>query len=969
MNQLILRATNSPYGDVNKGSVLSASELDGNFVSLKGEVIYTAESNTGLVTLKKINGDSFSFAVSASDTVLTGGTFDDQTGVATFTNNTGGTFTVTGFTTGATISNNGVVITGGTYNPSTGTQTLTNSTGGTVNISGFFKPSDDVYTSGFTFNESNYDLTIHRNDGTNFTQSLHVLAGDMNITGGTYNPETGDATFINNSGGTFVISGFLTGYTDIDITGGTYNQDTGILDLEFSDGHTINISGFFVDGIIELDYNTFFGLITGELLEPGRYYLINDYNTVYEIPDFFVDGTPKLHIASNHYNNEGLIVFAIDKNQIDVNAWQPKYPNDKIKYDWKFNTTENGVANAFGRITERIDEYGNRTDYDHRNIEFIRYLSYSVDTQLTGVIETFNSSTGYIKGVDTLFTTELSIGSVIEVDFACKVKVISIDNDNELYFEIDVDFTSINFTGGDYNFYQCITTGRYESYKESYINQYNDGEYKYFKTFDFNREIDEFGYIVSLGNYIGDFAIARHEIGSPFILANNVFGLYSQYNKTGNLYYNNIFGVYAISNTFGSNNTQNIFGDSCFGNSIKNYSINNFISDDFTNNDIGNNFSNNVIRERKFGYNTISNNFTNNKIIGGGVDNIIGENFIENVINKEFLRNVIGTDATLNTFVTFSDNKLGNYASNNFFENAKENVLGDFFGANKAKNYISEGFNNNIIGDYFGNDFMNGGTGDEGANYISINFASNVIGNSFINNLIDSDFMNNKIGDYFMSNTTNIRILDNNIGNYFIGNMITGAGFVSNKIGNYFVFNTINYDFMNNQIGDYFGSTSGNRIDYGFKDNIIGNYFGNDGTHIDGANDIKDQFDNNKIGNYFYSNNVDVKFKHNSIANYFYGNSIGSGFGGNNISYGFKENAIGNNFKFNKAVNEFTNNTVNINFQFNTIKDIVSGIDFSTATHVYGSYACDLLNDNLSVLKLTYLDFIVGGYKMTTPTA
>ncbi|TXG84546.1 MAG: hypothetical protein E6R13_02930 [Spirochaetes bacterium] len=98
MNQLILRVTNSQYGDINKSSVLSASELDGNFVNLKGEVIYTAESSTGLVTLKKLNGENLSFAVSSTDTVITGGTYDQYTGVATFTNNTGGTFSVSGIT-------------------------------------------------------------------------------------------------------------------------------------------------------------------------------------------------------------------------------------------------------------------------------------------------------------------------------------------------------------------------------------------------------------------------------------------------------------------------------------------------------------------------------------------------------------------------------------------------------------------------------------------------------------------------------------------------------------------------------------------------------------------------------------------------------------------------------------------------------------------------------------------------------
>jgi hypothetical protein len=64
MNNLILRTTNSPYGDVNKGSVLSQGELDENFVSLKGEVIYTGETQNDQVILKKYNGHNISFPVS-----------------------------------------------------------------------------------------------------------------------------------------------------------------------------------------------------------------------------------------------------------------------------------------------------------------------------------------------------------------------------------------------------------------------------------------------------------------------------------------------------------------------------------------------------------------------------------------------------------------------------------------------------------------------------------------------------------------------------------------------------------------------------------------------------------------------------------------------------------------------------------------------------------------------------------------
>ena len=69
-------------------------------------------------------------SILASDVKVTGGTYDINTGIVTFTNNSGGTFNVTGFTSGMTDT----FVTGGTLNG--GTLTL-NRQSGSVNISGF----------------------------------------------------------------------------------------------------------------------------------------------------------------------------------------------------------------------------------------------------------------------------------------------------------------------------------------------------------------------------------------------------------------------------------------------------------------------------------------------------------------------------------------------------------------------------------------------------------------------------------------------------------------------------------------------------------------------------------------------------------------------------------------------------------------------------------------------------------------
>lgn len=69
-DRLILRAVESPflvpYNDNTKGNVLSHTELDNNFLYLKGNIIYTAETSGSFVTLKKLNGEDFTFEVGSS---------------------------------------------------------------------------------------------------------------------------------------------------------------------------------------------------------------------------------------------------------------------------------------------------------------------------------------------------------------------------------------------------------------------------------------------------------------------------------------------------------------------------------------------------------------------------------------------------------------------------------------------------------------------------------------------------------------------------------------------------------------------------------------------------------------------------------------------------------------------------------------------------------------------------------------
>ena len=148
-----------------------------------------------------------------------------------------------------------VFVTGGTYSENLGVATFTNNTGGTFNVTGFYTGSTDIYVTAVTF--TNNLLTLYRNDGVtlgatinNFT-SLNVngsvsattfygdgsnLTGistkDTFVTGGTYS--NGTAVFTNNTGGTFSVSGFSDSAASL-FTGGTVTGAT-----IFTNGLTAN---------------------------------------------------------------------------------------------------------------------------------------------------------------------------------------------------------------------------------------------------------------------------------------------------------------------------------------------------------------------------------------------------------------------------------------------------------------------------------------------------------------------------------------------------------------------------------------------------------------------------------------------------------------------------------------------------------------------------------------------------------
>jgi len=988
---------NLPVSAVTNGTGISATISNGHVIitNTSPDKVVTISGGTGITTGGTY--PNFTLVNSAPDQVvtITGGTNIQIAGTypnfgVNFTGTTGSNFTG-GTVTGATNFTNGLTantISATTYNnlpisgitngtgitstTSNGNVTITNTAPDqTVTISGGTGITTGGTYPNFTLVNSAPDQTVTISGGTgittggtypNFTlvnsapdQTVTITGGTnvqiagtypnfgVNFTGQTsfpYLPLSGGTV----TGGTIFTNGLTantisaTTYlnlpvsTDVFVTGGTYSNG----DATFTNntGGTFNVNGFYTGDTTTISYADLITLINNSGLTVSMSYLINDFATVYDQPDYFIDNLTKGTVVTKTGNTEPIVVFASSNNTLYSEAYQPAYPNDIIKYDYTFSNTEYNGTPSFGRISERIDEYNNRTDYDHRNVEFIRYQIYNKNLLLSGAIQDFDCTTGVVSGVSTLFLTEVTVGDVLIFDtistfgYDVGVRVSAITDDTTILVDVDSNYTGTIFTTQTFSFYSSTATGRYYKHKEEYIGQnilYSD--YIEYETFQIKSEIINHGYATSINNYIGDYASFFNVAGNTFYLSNNVIGEDSFSNKFDSTTFSNIFGNRFINNKIGSVCYENIIGGRSEDNIINSYLTNNVIGAEFSNNKIDTNFSNNVIDGRFF-YNRIKNNFYNNNI---------GLYFNNNVIGDDFNGNIIG--------IYFSSNTIGNYFGNGGFYviGTVQNIIGDYFMYNK-------------IGNFFGNDmnfpFLGQGTSEDGGNIISNYFLYNVIGDNFIYNGANDEVSYNEIGDECWFNYFGNQSKHNVIGNLFVGNN-GSSGYPSpmgrlnsNNFGNFTAFNAIDGILINNSFGDYFGNAGANinTITADMSNNMIGNYFGDDGTHLNGGNTIIATTNQNTIKNYFIKNSVYVGLVNNIIGNNFINNTItDDGLGSGSFTNCF----VGN---------DFVDNRTSGHFIYNKVCDDLSGNDFTLATHVYGSYNTNIYIRPDGNYRLQYYD-------------
>ena len=667
-------------------------------------------------------------------------------------------------------------------------------------------------------------------------------------------------------------------------------------------------------------YGQFFADAGNGVLTPGRWYLMTDYQTCYDQPNYDSEGNA---ITVGNYKTgttEPILLLATSTTGFSPTVYSTLYPQDKISYDITWNLTEVTSGPAKGRITERIDDKNNRADYDFRAVQFIRYVGYFSERYYTGKVN-LNGTTGLVQstGTGTQFTNDFTVGDIFGVyipDFGIGsfqyYEISSIVSDTEMYVTGRTLATVNNayYSAGqrlpDYmNPFQCNITGT------------TNDEFEQYYTF-----IDDNNFNTYLGDNINY---------DTFILSNNVF--------LNGLYYNNTFGGNVVSNTLYDNMRSNTIGPYCQYNIITNgfdrNSIGsnfqyNIIDCDMESNQIGSYFQLNMLGDSEgedFDYNRIGSYFSSNFLTFNNSDfqnNNIGENFYGNIIDSGFQNNTIVGDFYQNLIInqSFDDNFIGdNFYSNIIPSTFDNNTIGGEFYSNNIYNTFNENsFGNNVNTNTFGD-----------SNNTGVNtFSNNTIGGDFISNDISGDTQYNTIGFNCNNNTVYWDLQYNTILNEFNTNTIgdvdnLGGIFESNQIMNNFKGNDIQGSFTDNQIktnfkgNDIFGEFKYNNLGFGYVSNI----FSGETIH-------------NNIGDDFSFNTCYGLFSYNTIGTNFYSNVVQDGFGfgggtyqGNRIGNNFNNNDIGEYFYNNTIPDNFISNTIGNYFQWNAVNTAIGSVDFT----------------------------------------
>jgi hypothetical protein len=379
----------------------------------------------------------------------------------------------------------------------------------------------------------------------------------------------------------------------IDISSGS-----GILDLQ--------------DGIdtISITYADFYNAITNSQLVGGMTYVITDFQTIYDQMDFDADGALKPTLVTKTGAIEQIWVLALSSNQIADRAYSRTYPKDEIQYDWTYNATLVNGAPAKGRISERVDEWNNRTDYDHREIKFIRY------DDGNGNFVQINDS-GRTSQEFLTFNSEFTGGIV---------------RDNWLG-----DFYSIGQSLGQEYGNNVFTGGFVISNKTSSLF-FNNTFSRYVNNNTFSGNVNNNTFSVDVNNNTFSGAVTV-----------NTFSGYVNNNTFSGAVNNNTFSGAVIVNTFSRYVNNNTFSGDVNNNTFSGYVTNNTFSVDVNVNTFSGDVNNNTF-SGDVNNNTFSGIVTNNTFSGAVNVNTFSGAVNVNTFSGAVTNNTFSGAVNVNTF-------------------------------------------------------------------------------------------------------------------------------------------------------------------------------------------------------------------------------------------------------------------------------------------------------------------------------
>ena len=319
----------------------------------------------------------------------------------------------------------------------------------------------------------------------------------------------------------------LTGKTIGELSTLNFPTNDTLLPVELS-GNTFHIA-FSAINYTELTYLDFITGLNLSGLTVGQYYLITDFKTCYDQPDFDYNGNA---ITTGNYKQGSvspILVLATGVDTIAQQAHQPQYSGDTIYYDPYFSVTEVTAGEAFGRINFRIDDQGNAFDYDFREVLFKRYNTYSAEGTYSGKVSI--DSLGNVTGVGTTFT-DRTPGDVIGIVNPNMVYCVNFYEIVSIADDTNMIVTGHTISAINNTFYTPRTSENGMSYKQSNVIS-NTGFTEYL-TFT--------SYGICYNNKCGNVVTFTKSDENTFLLSNNVF-------RSGP-YVDNSFGSYFRNNTF-----------------------------------------------------------------------------------------------------------------------------------------------------------------------------------------------------------------------------------------------------------------------------------------------------------------------------------------------------------------------------------------------------------------------------------